>query len=64
MIRTLLLVSAVSFVLAIGFFAGAMAIVGGPFYIGDGWRFHRADISDLDVAHRPPAVIKVSDAAQ
>ena len=60
MIRTLLLVAAVSFVLAIGFFAGAMAVVGGPFYIDDGWRFRRSDFSNLDVDHRPPTVIKVS----
>jgi len=63
-IRTLLLVAAVSFVLAIGFFAGAMAIVGGPFYIDDGWRFRHADVSELDVDHRPPTVIKVSDDAR
>jgi hypothetical protein len=62
-IRTLLLIAAVSFVLAIGFFAGAKAIVGGPFYIDDGWRFRRSYISDLDVEHRPPTVIKVSDDA-
>jgi hypothetical protein len=59
-IRTLLLVAAVSFVLAIGFFAGAIAIVGGPFYLDDGWRFRRADLTDLDVEHRPPVVIKTS----
>ncbi len=63
MIRTLLLVAAVSFVLAIGFFAGAMAVVGGPFYIDDGWRFRRADISDLDIEHRSPTAIRVSDVA-
>jgi hypothetical protein len=62
-IRTLLLIAAVSFVLAIGFFAGAMAIVGGPFYIDDGWHFRRTYVSDqdIDVEHRPPTVMKVSD---
>jgi hypothetical protein len=63
-IRTLLLVSAVSFVLAIGFFAGAIAIVGGPFYLDDGWRFRRTSLTDLDVDHHPPAVISVSAAVQ
>jgi hypothetical protein len=63
-IRTLLLVAAVSFVLAIGFFAGAIAIVGGPFYLDDGWRFRRAYVSDLDVEHHPPTVITVSADAQ
>ena len=60
MIRTLLLVAAVSFVLAIGFFAGAVAIVGGPFYLDDGWRFRRTYLSDQDVEHHAPTVIKVS----
>ena len=62
MIRTLLLIAAVSFVLAIGFFAGAMAIVGGPFYLDDGWHFRRTYVSDLDidVEHKPPTVIKAS----
>ena len=64
MIRTLLLVAAVSFVLAIGFFAGAMAIVGGPFYIDDGWRFRHAEFTDLDVEHHPPTVIKISTDAR
>ena len=40
MIRTLALVAIVSFVLAVGCFAGAIAIAGGPFSIDDGWRFH------------------------
>ena len=64
MIRTLLLVAAVSFVLAIGFFAGAIAIVGGPFYVDDGWHVRRTDLTDLDVEHRPPTVIKVTADAQ
>ena len=59
MIRTLLLVAAVSFVLTIGFFAGAFAIAGGPFSIDDGWRFHRTNLSE-EVEHKPPVVIKVS----
>ena len=60
MIRTLLLVAAVSFVLAIGFFAGAIAIVGGPFYLDDGWHFRRTYLTEQDVEHRSPTVIKVS----
>ena len=60
MIRTLLLVAAVSFVLAIGFFAGAIAIVGGPFYLDDGWHVRRTYLTDQDVEHRSPTVIKVS----
>ncbi len=60
MIRTLLLVAVVSFVLAIGFFAGAIAIVGGPFYLDDGWRVRRTYLTDLDVEHRSPTLIKVS----
>ena len=62
MIRTLLLVAAVSFVLTVGFFAGAFAIAGGPFSIDDTWRFHRAHFSEV-VEHRPPTVIKVSNDA-
>ncbi len=46
MIRTLALVAAVSFVLAVGCFAGAFAIAGGPFYIDDGFRFHHTTWSD------------------
>ena len=61
MIRTLLLVAAVSFVLTIGFFAGAVAVAGGPFNIDDGWRFHRVDISETEVEHKPPTVVKVSN---
>jgi len=40
MIRTLVLIAVVSFVLAIGCFAGAFVIAGGPFVLNDGWRFH------------------------
>jgi hypothetical protein len=61
-IRTLLLVAAVSFGLAIGFFAGAFAIAGGPFSIDDGWRFRRADLNEnIVVEHRSPGVIQASD---
>ena len=60
MIRTLLLVSAVSFVLAIGFFAGAFAVAGGPFNIDDHWNFHLSDWSSDEVDHHPPTVTKVS----
>jgi hypothetical protein len=40
MIRSLALIGAVGFVLALVCLAGAFAIAGGPFYIGDGLRFH------------------------
>lgn len=62
MIRTLLLIAAVSFFLTIGFFAGAVAVAGGPFSIDDGWRFHREMLSDDVVEHRPPVVVRVSAA--
>jgi hypothetical protein len=60
MIRTLLLVSAVSFVLAIGFFAGAFAVAGGPFSIDQAWRFHPENWRVSEVEHRPPTVTKAS----
>jgi len=41
MIRTLAIIAAVGFVLAVACLAGAFAIAGGPFSIDDGWRFHR-----------------------
>ena len=40
MIRTLLIIAAVSFVLAVGCLAGALAIAGGPFSIDENLRFH------------------------
>ncbi len=40
MIRTLVFIALVSFVLAMGSIAGALAIVGGPFSIDNTWRFH------------------------
>jgi hypothetical protein len=46
MIRTLALVAAVSFVLAVGCFAGAFAIAGGPFYIDDTMSFHHTSWTD------------------
>ena len=61
MIRTLLLIAAVSFVLTIGFFAGAVAVSGGPFFIDDNWRFHHSDVSDDDdIAHMPPAAARIA----
>ena len=60
MIRTLLLIAAVSFILTIGFFAGAVAVAGGPFYIDDRMHFHRDDVSETDVQHRPPSLIDAS----
>ena len=41
MTRTLVLITVIGFVLAVACFASALAIVGGPFSIDDGWRFHR-----------------------
>ncbi len=41
MTRTLGLIALVSFVLALACFAGAFAIVGGPFSLDDGWRIER-----------------------
>jgi hypothetical protein len=40
MIRTLLIIAAVSFVLAVGCLAGALAVAGGPFSIDERLRFH------------------------
>jgi hypothetical protein len=45
MIRTLAIIAAVGFVLAVSCLAGAFAIAGGPFSIDDGWRFHRGSWS-------------------
>ncbi len=41
MTRTLVLVAIISFGLAVACFAATLVIVGGPFSIDDGWRFHR-----------------------
>ncbi len=60
MIRTLLLISAVSFVLAIGFFAGAFAIAGGPFSIDHGWHVHISDWGADEVEHHPSTATSVS----
>lgn len=40
MIRTLAVIALVSFVLAVGCLAGALAVAGGPFTIDDDLRFH------------------------
>jgi hypothetical protein len=48
-IRTLVILAVVSFVLSIGCLAAAFAIAGGPFYIDEGWRFHR-DAWDIDIS--------------
>jgi hypothetical protein len=45
MIRTLAIMAAVSFALAIGCFAGAFAIAGGPFSIDENWRYHADNVS-------------------
>jgi hypothetical protein len=49
MIRTLVILAAVSFVLAIVCFAAAFAIVGGPFYIDDEGQFHRTGWAEVSV---------------
>jgi|GEM_PF-5001449 len=51
MTRTLTLVAIVGFVLALACFAGALAIVGGPFSIDDGWRFHHETWGGQAVEH-------------
>ncbi|QUD89467.1 GIN domain-containing protein [Phenylobacterium montanum] len=51
MIRTLALIAAVSFVLAIGCFAGVMASAGGPFWIDDSGQVHRGTWSHWDHDH-------------
>ena len=60
MIRTLLLVAVVSFGLTIGFMSAAFAVTGGPFFIDDEWRFHKTVLSEIEVDHRPPALVQVS----
>jgi len=56
MIRTLAILAAVSFVLAVVCFAAAFAIVGGPFYIDEDGQFHRAGWTEISVVrhHVPP----------
>ena len=46
MIRTLLIIAAVSFVFAVGCLSGAIAVAGGPFHIGPGLRFERTTLND------------------
>lgn len=58
MIRTLVLVAVVSFVLAVGCIAGAFAIVGGPFNIDDGLRFHRVEWRDLEEDRQPVSDVR------
>ena len=50
MIRTLAIITAVGFVLAIICFSGAVAVAGGPFWIGEGWRFHRSTWTETPAA--------------
>ena len=59
MIRTLTIIAAVSFILAIGCLASAFAIAGGPFYIDDDWRFHHSAWSIHD-AHGPTVALRLS----
>jgi hypothetical protein len=60
MIRTLVILAAVSFVLTVVCFAAAFAIVGGPFYIDDEGRFHREMWTDVNIVrvHPAPALLK------
>lgn len=51
MIRTLAILAVVSFLLSVGCLAAAFALAGGPFYIDDGWRFHRS--WDVDISANP-----------
>ncbi len=55
MTRTLVLITVIGFVLAVACFAGALAIVGGPFSIDDGWRFHRQTWGGEAVARTRPS---------
>ena len=52
MIRTLVILAAVSFVLTVVCFAAAFAIVGGPFYIDDEGRFHREMWTDVSIVRQ------------
>ena len=62
MIRTLIIIAAVSFTLCVASLAGAFALAGGPFFIDDHWRFHHSTWSDdngdsVDVQIGPPAAV-------
>jgi hypothetical protein len=57
MIRTLSVIAVVSFVLCVVSLAGAVAVAGGPFYIGDGLRFHRTTLP-LDDTSLPTVPMK------
>jgi len=59
MIRTLVILAAVSFVLTVICFAAAFAIVGGPFYIDDEGRFHREMWTDVSVERIHPAPVQL-----
>lgn len=55
MTRTLVLIAIVGFVLAVACFAGAFAIVGGPFSIDEEGHFHRGDWrNDVEVRRVAP----------
>ncbi len=49
MVRTLLLIAAVSFILCLTCLATAFAIVGGPFNIDDNGGFHRVSWAQVDL---------------
>ena len=53
MIRTLLIIAAVSFIFAVGCLSGAIAVAGGPFHIGPGLRFERTITFDTSTTSGP-----------
>lgn len=57
MTRTLVLVAIVGFALAVACFAAALVVVGGPFSIDDGWRFHRETWGLETVQRGSPTVL-------
>ncbi len=60
MIRTLSIIAVVSFVLCVVSLAGAVAVAGGPFSIGDDWRFHRTTLplDDTDLPSVPMKTLR------
>jgi hypothetical protein len=55
MIRTLTVIAVVSFILAVGCLAGALAITGGPFTIDDQLQYHPGALHVDYVAPAQPA---------
>jgi hypothetical protein len=61
MIRSLTIIGGVGFVLALVCLAGAFAIAGGPFYIGDGLRFHHTTWSVIASPPEPAENTREAD---